>query len=562
MSRIAVSPLDSNRVYAAAHDGIYRSLDAGAHWTYAYASTTADGVMDLVVLPGQPTDVVIASDGNGAPASILRNPDAGGSGAWTAVYTEANMGRTSLAFAPSNPAIVYAMASSEEAGALNGNLFAVFRSTDGGATWSARVRNTDPTPLNTTLLGYALDLCLAQPRGTGQGWFDNVIAVDPADPNRVWAGGIDLYRSDDGGANWGIASYWWLTQNTLPHAPQYAHADQHVLVFHPGYNGTTNQTMFVGNDGGLFRTDVARGTTSTDSCANAPGTVAWATMNSDFGVTQFYMGLPYPDGTTYFGGTQDNGTVRGTDAGGPNAWTTLRAGDGGWVAVDPTNTNVLFQENPYRNLTKSVNGGTTFAPATTGITESATQFRFIPPFVMDPGNPQRLWIGGRIPWRTVDQAATWAQAGAVLGTGSSAVSAIAVAPSDGNYVLMGRGNGYVARTTTALSNTASTVWADSLPTAPLLSYNSSLTFDPVNKNVVYATYSSFGAPHVWKSVDAGSTWASLDGSGSAGIPDIPVHVLVVDPANTARLYVGTDLGVLTSLAGGCTGRWRTPGFRM
>jgi hypothetical protein len=54
-------------------------------------------------------------------------------------------------------------------------------------------------------------------------------------------------------------------------------------------------------------------------------------------VTQFYHGAVYPDGTTFFGGTQDNGTLRGTSAGGQN-WTDIRGGDGGYVAVDNTGT--------------------------------------------------------------------------------------------------------------------------------------------------------------------------------------------------------------------------------
>ena len=62
------------------------------------------------------------------------------------------MGRTSLAFAPSNPLIVYALSASIAPGDFEQGLHAVFQSTDGGATWSARVRNTDPTKLNTVLL--------------------------------------------------------------------------------------------------------------------------------------------------------------------------------------------------------------------------------------------------------------------------------------------------------------------------------------------------------------------------------------------------------------------------
>ena len=77
----------------------------------------------------------------------------------------------------------------------------------------------------------------------------------------VWAGGVDLFRSDNGGVNWGVASYWWFQGNGTPpnnvKDPQFVHADNHVIAFHPNYNGTTNQTMFAGNDGGLFRSDNA-----------------------------------------------------------------------------------------------------------------------------------------------------------------------------------------------------------------------------------------------------------------------------------------------------------------
>jgi hypothetical protein len=100
-------------------------------------------------------------------------------------------------------------------------------------------------------------------------------------------------------------------------------------------------------------------------------------LNNSFGVTQFYHGSPYPDGKTYFGGAQDNGVSRGTDASGPNNWTQIQGGDGGYVAVDPNNTNTLYHRNPNGAIQKSTNGGANFAPATTGLSES--RFLFIPP---------------------------------------------------------------------------------------------------------------------------------------------------------------------------------------
>ena len=147
-------------------------------------------------------------------------------------------------------------------GNYNNGLLGVFRSTANGnpGSWTTQVSNTNANKLNTLLLTnpvYAYAECVGAGNNAfyNQGWYDNVIAVDPADPNRVWAGGIDLFRSDDGGANWGLASYWWFDQGV---DAEYAHADNHVIMFHPGYNGTTNKTMYVANDGGVFRTDDAR----------------------------------------------------------------------------------------------------------------------------------------------------------------------------------------------------------------------------------------------------------------------------------------------------------------
>jgi hypothetical protein len=127
----------------------------------------------------------------------------------------------------------------------------------------------------------------------------------------VWVGGIDLFRSDDGGVNWGIAS------NAYVEDIFSIHPDQHVILFHPQYNGTSNQIMYAANDGGIFRTDNARAGVLSGpkaACGTSGIGVKWTTLNNNYGVTQFYHGLPFPSGNTYFGGTQDNGTLLGSDA--------------------------------------------------------------------------------------------------------------------------------------------------------------------------------------------------------------------------------------------------------
>ena len=574
---LVVSPNDHSRVYAATRSGVWRSTDGGQSWARSLNPVNAGlitvngGCLDLAIRTDQTSDYLFASCGTMTQATVFRNVDAGNPvnpAPWTAVLTDPSLGRTTLAIAPSDQNVIYALASSIETGNYNLGLLGVFRSTSSGdsGTWEPRVRNSDSTKLNTLLLSNPI-VALQSSCNSGasnsflnQGWYDNVIAVDPADSDRVWVGGIDLFRSDDGGSSWGLASYWWAPKSD----PHYAHADQHGIFFHPQYNGTTNRIMYVTNDGGVFRTDNARAATargSTAQCDTDNTQVTWTSLNNNYGVTQFYHGVPYPSGLTYVGGTQDNGTLRGTDNAGSN-WSQVFGGDGGYVAVDPTVPDIIYVETTRLSLRKSENAGQSFMSATSGISEPINNFLFINPFAMDPITPQRLWSGAHFVWRTDDAAASWAQANnGVLG---GTVSAIAVADSDSNYVLAGTGRrftfdtgGFIHRTNIGLTSTASTEWPGVQPRTGFVSW---LTFDPNNVNVAYATYSTFGGTHVWKSTDAGATWDGIDGTGNTGIPDVPVHSIVVDSSNSQTLYLGTDIGIFVSLDGGATWARESTGF--
>lgn len=546
---LVISATRPRRIYAATRTGVWRSRDGGATWTRVLDPRAHGGCLDLALRTDRGSDVLLASCGTReGTAAVWRNAEAERKGGWSRVLTEPGMGRTSLAIAPSDQDVVYALASSNRKGRYHWGLLAVFRSDDGGRTWSERVRNDDPRKLDTLLLtnpAFALGKrCFGLPANEfyNQGWYDNVIAVDPADPDRVWAGGIDLFRSDDGGRSWALMSYWWGSVRE-----HYVHADQHVIAFHPRYNGTTVKTMFVGNDGGIFRTRDARArgvATEQGVCNPANGKFEWTDLNNGYGVTQFYAGAAYPDGDTYFGGTQDNGTVRGTLAGGAD-WQTLLSGDNGFAAVNPDDTDILYSAYTYTSLMKSTDGETFFA-ADTGLA-GARGFLFIAPYAMDPSDPDRLWAGGAALWRTDDGAAAWRPASAPLPGENVSVSAIAISPSDPDRVLAGTSTGAVHGTTEARTAGGGTVWPGSKPRDGFVS---SVAFDPQDPDVAYATYSTFGGVHVWKTADGGATWTGLDGTGEGALPDLPVNAVAVDPADPRRLFLGTDLGVFVSTDGG------------
>ncbi len=614
---LVISPVDSNHIYAATRTGVQRSLNGGTSWTNVLASNAANGAngaMDLVMRTDQTTDYIYATLGTFAQAHIWRNTDAGGAGTWTDVYTEATMGRTSLAIAPSNQNVIYAMAACNNCPAgTNPNfptanytdgLLAVFRSPASGdsGSWTTQVRNNSPNIQDTLLLSNPINGVLTQcgfgtSQFINQGWYHNQLGVDPTDENKVWALGTDTFRSDNAGVNWGVASYWWFQGNGTPPAngdPQLVHADNHIITFHPQYNGTTNQTIYIANDGGIYKTDNGKvgnvgypgGTTPSGGavtptspiCGNeftpggfftVPSPVIWEPLNNGYQVTQFYHGLPYPGGETYFGGTQDNGTNRGTDASGPNAWQRILGGDGGYVAVNPTNTQVIYAENTGLSIKRSDNGGGSFsATKSTGI--SGDVFPFITVFRMDPNTPTRLWIGGRFMWRTDNSADSWTRTSNAQQTGGS-ITAMAIAPGNSNLVINGAASGQLRRTTTATTLTAASVlnsvWLQSFtPRGNGNGTISWLEYDPQNSNNIWCTVSTFNgvanangtsAGHVFKSIDGGATWTLADGTqtpnNANAIPDIPAHTVAIDPTNSQRIYVGTDLGVFVSLDGG--GNW-------
>jgi len=547
INKIEASTLVEGRLFAATRGGLFRSDDAGETWSQLRDGTSWVGCLDIKLSNDGETEQMLLSCGSFGVATVYHSADGGET--ITPVIEDELLGRTTLTYSPSHPNIAYALAATNQNDATPYSLgfYKLYRSEDGGLTWEVKNSNTNDNVINTLLLSNpvygAFPACgWGESQFYNQGWYDNIIQVDPINPEIVWAGGVDLWRSDDAGANWDVVSRWWDDVT----APTYAHADQHAIVFHPNYDGETNKTLFVGNDGGIQRTDnTDGGTLGIDGICGAPvtDTVNWTSLNNDYAVTQFYHGAVYPDGTAFIGGTQDNGTNWGGES--SNEWLEVSGGDGGWVAIDPRNPDIIFSEYTGLSLQRWM-PDFGWVSATNGI-EDGYMFPFTTPYVMDSNNPDVLWIGNDRLWRTNDQGDNWVQASTNTPDGSI-VSEWAVAPGNSDLVMAGTNSGMILMNKSASIANATTEWSVTQPTQ---GYVSDLAIDPVDNSIAYATYSTFGVDHIWKTVNGGIHWSAIDNQDEDnGLPDVPVNSIVIDPENTQHIFVGTDLGIFVSIDAG------------
>src|SRR5439155_17233338 len=238
-------------------------------------------------------------------------------------------------------------------GSRSGALGKMMMSMDGGLTWT---QLTNP------------------PNYMGsQGWYDSTLAVDPATPDTVYAGGAaspnSIIRSLDGGSTWSDIS--------IGSDGQAPHADHHGIGFDAAGR------LLDANDGGIWRLD-----------NQAP--VRWSDLNGNLQITEFIgIALHPTDPNTMYGGSQDNGTDKTS---GSLAWTEFSfGGDGGYIRVDPNNPHTVYHTFEYQIygsifLQRSDNDGGTWVTKTTGIntTDPANAYPF---YVIDPSNSSRLLLG-------------------------------------------------------------------------------------------------------------------------------------------------------------------------
>jgi photosystem II stability/assembly factor-like uncharacterized protein len=510
VNRLAISQ-DGMTLLAAVRNGdasamgISRSTDKGV--TFAdVPSVSGTEILDVDFNPSDATKAVAG----GRNGKAFYSTDGGATwAAATGLPTVAGFaGRVELAYAANNATIVYA--------SVDNNSGEVYRSNDGGQTYA--LQNT-----GTNYLG-------------GQGWYANTLwAGDPTDQNLVVVGGLDLYRSTDGGVTFTQISTWWK-------APASPHADHHTIVSHPGFDGTTNWIVYFGNDGGIYQSTNIR--TSVD-------TTAWQALNNNYGITQFYGAAGNPNTGKIVGGAQDNGTLRYTPPPGANTgtqgYTTMFGGDGGYCAADPTDPNFFYGEYVYLQIHRSVNGGASSNDISTGIGDAGngSQANFIAPFILDPNDPNTMLAGGSSLWKSSNVKAATPQWQALPSDNAgSPISAIAVAQGNSKIIWVGHNFGDVFKSTDG-GSTWTKVGSSALPNNRMCTR---ITIDPSSSDVAYVTFGGYTTDNVWKTTDGGASFNDL----GASLPPAPAYTLAIHQDSSNFLYLGMEVGVFASADGGAT----------
>ena len=562
--------LVEDEIIAAVFGGLVRSVDGGLTWSTVLGDdllglgTGIDTDLNEIATPFY-TDVHRATDGvfYGSLSSITSDPEAlavsGGvyfstNGVdWTRF---SNVGqiptrRIELGSSPSNPDDVYFIQDGQASYRLqkfNRSTFRVFDLSDNIPDGGDGIEEFD-----------------------SQGSYDLFVRVHPTNPNIVYLGGTNLYRSTDA----------FETSNNITWIGGYDpeddgasiypghHPDQHDLIFLP----SNSNVALSANDGGIFKTfDILA------------GEVEYQSLNNGFVTTQYYTGfmsrLPSDDFT--IGGLQDNGSIITFDQFAANNGTRVIGGDGAWAASTRFGIYYYMSFQNGRVFRLSLDPSdfslTDFARVDPvgGGSDPGQPYLFINPFILDPNNQNRMYLaGGDFVWRNRNLSQVpsrsqqptsfnWAQlADTEIPDGQ--ISAIEVSAEPANIVYYGSSIGRLFRIDDAHADTyqVTDITADDFPN---FAYISSISANPVNANEIVVTFSNYRVQSVFHSTDGGSTFTAIGGNleeapdGEGNGPSVRWARVVPKNSGPTEYFLATSTGVYsTSALNGASTVWELEG---
>jgi photosystem II stability/assembly factor-like uncharacterized protein len=485
---LLIHPTNPLILLAATSNGIYRTTNGGTNWTQ---EQTGD-FQEIIFKPGTPATVYASTTGWGT-AQIYRSTNTGDT--WSQSTSFYGFNRIALAVTTANSSVVGALCSDD----YNSGFGGYYTSYDSGATFSLTYSNW-----GANLLGWAVD---GSDSG-GQGWYDLCLAISPTNASVVHVGGVNTWKSTNGGYNWSINTMWYGGTGVPT-----VHADKHYMAYHP----LSSSTLFQCNDGGLYKT--------TDGGAN------WTDLSNGLRITQFYrMGNSATNSGLTIAGAQDNGTkIRNG-----STYTDVIGGDGMEAIIDYSNANVMYGSLYFGNIYKTTDGGANFFP----ITESLPDGAWVSPYVMDPVNPQVLYAGvGKGVYKTTNGGSSWSAISGELVDYYNEIQNLAVAPSNTQTIYTGSHYSMFKTTNGGAGWTSVT-----LPSSGALT---SIEVHPTNPQTLWISFSGYNSGQkVYRSTDGGATWTNISGT----LPNLPANTLEYDKL-TGHLYLGNDVGVFVRPSG-------------
>ena len=537
ISKISVHPANPDIVFVAAvghlwttnkNRGIFRTLDGGKTWEHVLYVNDRTGANDVVMAPTDPT-ILYASvwesypGVSGATSAIYKSTDAG------KTWTKSDMGlppgkgrgRIGLAVSHRNPEKAYALM--DHRGKAEGEEPAwgaaeVYQTLDGGKSWKRTHR--EELMIFSTI-----------------GWYFADIVIDPLNDDEVYALGVRLAHSVDGGKTFKLVGG--DVYHLFPNPAEPLHLDQCELWINP----VNPKHLALANDGGFYM--------SYDRGAN------WMHFNN-LPTGEFYdITLDGKKPYTIYGGTQDNATVYSQG----NEWIPKRydnwhylwidpwsGGDGCITVIDPIDSATIYfssQEGGIRRMNLNTRKSEEAQPGKE--LKTPLKYNFISPYFLSAFNHEQLYLGANFVMRSDNQGRDWRPISPELSSGkdktrnSLAISALAESPVKQGLIYAGTDRGLFWVTTNDGGN-----WTEHSSGLPNL-YVRTITPSKFNAARVYVAlsginYDDFGT-YLFTSEDCGKTWKKITGN----LPSEISYTIKEDPQHEDVLYAGLYRAVYISL---------------
>lgn len=576
--------------------GVFKSLDAGATWQFM-GLPDSHHIARIVIHPKNPDIVYVAAIGHlfsrNEERGVFRTMDGGKT--WSKVlYINDGVAAIDLVINRQTPTVLYAAMYEKdrrpwqiiESGPESG----IYKTEDGGTKWT-RLAGGLPTG---KIGRIGLDIYQRNPRvlyallenqnpapgaTTGQ-----ASAISPLASGII---GNQLYRTDDGGRTWRSVTDVNVAGGKAPYSFNQVrinpHNDQTVLV--------TSDSMYISRDGGkTWNSDFFRGVFGdfrsmwwdpVDEQRIMLGSDGGVNVSYDGGRTSDYfpnlgigesyaLGVDMDDPYHVYAGFQDHDSWKGP-INSPTGritlehWVTVGPGDGMYNVIDPTDSRWVYNTRELNQLGRmdQKTGVRTDIRPRRDASQPRLRYNWIAPIALSPHNPQILYAGAQVLFRSLNRGDTWEEISPDLTTNDASkiglnvpyctITSISESPLKAGILWVGTDDGKVQ-----VSENHGGAWRDATPAlasagAPVDRWVSRVFASSHDAATAFVSKSGFRnddfRPFLYTTTDTGRTWTSISGN----LPASPINVVVQDRKNANLLIVGNDIGVYVSINGG--GQW-------